>query len=341
MNREIASSSASTNKRHLPLYHIFALIAVAVWGLTFVSTKVLINTGLTPVQIFIIRFAVAYLCTLPFSHDRLWAANPRDELLLLFAGVTGGSLYFITENTALGLTYASNVALIIACAPIFTIILGTLILGDKLKPSVWIGSAIAFIGVGIVELHGSDEFGINPRGDLLTVVAALSWAAYCLLLKSLTSRYNDMFITRKVFAYGVITALIYYFFISLPSLLSTDAATSSLLISAPEAIEHIPNSASSTSAIEQSIISDSSFNIDLLLIIGNLAFLSIGASFLCYFLWNAVIRKLGPEKSSNYTYVVPLIAVIASTLILGETFTLAMGLGTLLIITGVILSTKR
>lgn len=184
------------------LYHAMALITVVVWGVTFVSTKVLITDGLDPAQIFVIRFAVAYLCTLLISHNRFRASNIKDELLMLVAGITGGSLYFISENTALSLTFAANVSLIICCAPILTMILGKILFNDLIKPMAWIGTIIAFTGVGIVVFNSSDKYGINPWGDVLTFVAALSWAVYCLLLKTLSRRYSNLFITRKVFGYG-------------------------------------------------------------------------------------------------------------------------------------------
>lgn len=98
------------------IYNVMALVTIMVWGITFVSTKILITYGLSPVEIFIIRFAIAYLCTLIFCHDRLWAKSIKDESLMLTAGITGGSLYFIVENTALSITFVSNVSLIICCA---------------------------------------------------------------------------------------------------------------------------------------------------------------------------------------------------------------------------------
>ena len=155
------------------LYNVMALIAVMVWGVTFVSTKVLITDGLDPAQIFIIRFAVAYLCTLLISHDIFLASNIKDEVLMLVTGITGGSLYFISENTALSLTFAANVSLIICCAPILTIILGKILFNDLIKSLAWIGTIIAFTGVGIVVFGSSENYGINPWGDILTFVAAL------------------------------------------------------------------------------------------------------------------------------------------------------------------------
>ena len=100
-------------------YHLAALFAVAVWGATFVSTKVLIANSLTPAEIFVLRFALAYVCILPFARGRLLAANLRDELLLAAAGLSGGSLYFLTENIALEYAPASNVSLIVCTAPVW------------------------------------------------------------------------------------------------------------------------------------------------------------------------------------------------------------------------------
>ena len=55
-------------------YHLAALFSVAVWGATFVSTKVLIANSLTPAEIFLLRFAMAYLC-IPVSYTHLLLAR--------------------------------------------------------------------------------------------------------------------------------------------------------------------------------------------------------------------------------------------------------------------------
>lgn len=58
---------------------------------------------------------------------------------------------------------------------------------------------MALIGVGLVVFNGSFILKINPLGDFLSLIAALMWAFYCLILKQLDSRYSTAFITRKVF----------------------------------------------------------------------------------------------------------------------------------------------
>lgn len=284
------------------LYNIIALFTVSVWGLTFISTKILISSGLTPTWIFITRFAIAYLCILTISHRKLWADSLKDELLMLAMGITGGSLYFISENTALRFTYASDVSLIICAAPILTMLLDAIAYGDRFSLKAIIGSMIAFCGVTTVILNGSLNLGLNPKGDLLTLLAAFLWAAYCLLLKKMNKRYPNLLITRKVFFYGFATALPVIFFEPIP---------------APEAAG------------------------TLLPVMLNLLFLGVVASFLCYIMWNNTVRILGPEKAANYIYFSPLITILASSAILREPVTLWMLLGGAAIIGGVYLSARQ
>lgn len=72
------------------LYHSIAILTVIIWGTTFVSTKILINTGLSPVEILLYRFVLAYFCILTIAHRRLWANCVKDEFLLFLSGLCGG-----------------------------------------------------------------------------------------------------------------------------------------------------------------------------------------------------------------------------------------------------------
>lgn len=287
--------------RKMLTYHLVALFTVAVWGATFVSTKVLISHGLTPTWIFIVRFAIAYLATLAVSHRRLWTRSVKDELCIMATGLTGGSLYFIAENTALRLTFASNVSLIICTTPVLTMMLGALICKKRISLRAIAGSLIALCGVTAVILNGSLKFGLNPAGDLLTLLAALLWATYCMLLQRMTRLYPNTFITRKVFFYGCTSALLFAAFEPRPVLPEADALGAVAL---------------------------------------NFLFLGLLASFVCYVLWNAAVKRLGPERAANYIYFSPLITIVASSLILGEPVSLWMLLGGLAIIGGVYLTAR-
>ncbi len=286
-------------KRYI-LYNLLALITVAIWGTTFVSTKILLACGLTPEWIFMLRFALAYICALIFSHNRLFANSLRDEAMLLLAGITGGSLYFITENSALGLTFASNVSLILCCAPIFTMMLGCLFFKDRVLPTAWVGSALAFVGVAVVIFNGVFNYHLSPLGDGLTLVAAFSWAVYCFLLKGLNAAYANMFINRKVFFYGLATAALW-------ALLSGSSHLDVTLLRS-EAV------------------------------IGNLLFLGFGASFMCYLMWNLALKRIGVEKTANYIYLVPIITIVTSAIIIGEPVSWCMIVGAAITVGGVFIS---
>ena len=70
-------------RNRILLFHLITATIVFIWGITFVSTKVLLNHGLNPIEIMFYRFVLAYICILCISHKKLWADNLKDELNLL------------------------------------------------------------------------------------------------------------------------------------------------------------------------------------------------------------------------------------------------------------------
>ena len=81
-------------------YHLIAILVVTIWGLTFISTKVLINHGLTPQEIFFYRFLIAYLGIWVISPKRLFTSNWKDELWLMAGGFFGGYREYSFRNHA-------------------------------------------------------------------------------------------------------------------------------------------------------------------------------------------------------------------------------------------------
>lgn len=75
--------------------------------------------------------------------------------------------------------------------------------------------------------------------------------------------------------------------------------------------------------------------------LGNLIFLGLGASALCFVTWNIAVKILGAVKTSIYIYLVPVITVVTSALILEEKVTLLSDIGTVLALTGLLLSEYR
>jgi drug/metabolite transporter (DMT)-like permease len=301
--------------KRLP-WHLLALVVVAIWGLTFVSTKTLISAGLDPAEIFVVRFSMAYLGILVFSlfsrHFRLFARSWQDELLFVFLGLTGGSFYFLAENTALAHTQASNVSFLVCSAPLFTALISLVyrrVRHDRFADAMerigsgWmlaLGTLLALGGMALMMFDGQ-RVQVSLRGDILALGAALCWALYSLFIGKITDEYGALFATRKVFFYGLLTIL--------PFLLGREFAPLELFMQP--------------------------------VVWGNLLFLGLCASLACFVAWNLVTARLGNITAVNYVYLNPVFTLISAMILLGERLTPAGAIGSALILLGVILAGRR
>ncbi len=284
-------------------YHIIAIVVVLIWGCTFVNSKVLLQHGLSPHEIFTLRFLFAYICIWFISPRKLLCNNWKDELLMVALGITGGSLYFITENMAVKIDYVNNVSFIVCTAPLLTTALALAFMKSvKANRYLILGAISAVMGVALVVFNGQFVLKLNPLGDILALSAALCWAFYSILMKYPSGKYSSIFITRKVFFYGLITVLPMY-------------------IVEPW---NFPLEGFKDPAVW-----------------GNLLFLGFIASFACFELWSLVIHKIGALPVSNYVYLNPVSTVVFSMLVLDEPMTWLAWLGSGLILLGVYLSNKK
>lgn len=294
------------------VYHLVAFLVIAIWGSTFVVTKLLLLASLSPAQIFTLRFIIAYVALLGIAAAmnvamgkpfRWFTKDWKDELLMVGLGLTGGSLYFLTENAAMNYTTTTNTALIVCLCPLFAALLISMFYKEeRLRGIQIVGSLLAAAGVAVVELNGRFVLHLSPKGDALAFAACLCWAGYSLLMIPACKRYDTLFITRKLFFYGLLTMIPYYIMYPewppLHTLLQPD-------------------------------------------ILLRLLFLGAIASTLCYYLWGWVIRKLGAVVATNYVYFNPVIAILCAWIVLNERITLWFLLGTALIIAGMYFADKR
>ena len=297
------------------LYHLLTLAVVAVWGVTFVSTKMLIGAGMHPAAIFFLRFVMAYagiwVLTLTKKKPvKIRSDSRKDEWMFVFLGISGGSLYFLTENTALAYTQATNVAFLVCVAPLFTALMTLAYkrmfrgrFADGLEdvrvgfPLIG-GTILAIAGMAMVIFDGT-RLQVSPKGDLLALGAAICWALYSLFMSQMTEHYGAVFATRKVFFYGLLTII--------PFLGQTGDSSSPAVLSQP-------------------------------VVYTNLLFLGLIASLACFIAWNRVMVKLGNVTATNYVYLNPVFTLITAMILLGERMTLVSGLGSTAILAGVLLS---
>ena len=325
-------------------YHLVAFIVVAIWGSTFVFTKLLLLSGLTPAQIFTLRFIIAYVLLLGWtvyrewkkgnhiSHlssltsrissfaSRLFCKSWRDELLMVALGVTGGSLYFLTENSSMNYTTTTNTSLIVSLSPLVaTFLISLFYQSQRLNRVQIVGTLMAALGVVIVVLNGHFVLHLSPLGDSLAFGAALCWGFYSLLMIPAGQRYDTAFITRKVFFYGLLSMIPYYMLRPEETWIFTSS------------VFQFFSSSDTTSILNF-------FNSPILL---NLLFLGCIASMGCFLAWNWVLKKLGAVVATNYVYFNPVTTILFAWAILSEQITVFFLLGTVLILQGMYLADRK
>ena len=283
--------------------HFYAIFTILVWGSCFVLTKEMLTTY-TAIQIIPLRMALAYV-TLWVLRPKTLKLPRKDELMFILIGVTGGSLYFFLQNTALSYTYAANVSILVALAPILTVILAQLFSrsGERLGKYVYIGAVIAIVGVVLVVLNGQLTFHLNPLGDLIALGAAFMWALYSILIKKYTEQYDNFLVTRRVMLWAFLT--------SVPLMLVTDGMPDLCpLFTTPR-------------------------------ILLSWLFLGVFGNAVCFAIWNVAFKRLGVVITNNYLYASPFVTLAAGYLILHEEITLMSIIGAVLITAGVIVALKK
>ena len=300
-----------------PRGHLAAIFTIFIWGVTFISIKVLLE-DFSPIEAMFYRQVVALaalgVIALPAVFRRKPAAQqaaPADlkavrqrELLFMAAGLTGVTLYFIFQNTALDYTQASNVGVLISVAPLFTALVSSVFLRtEKLGVGFFVGFGIAILGIVLISYTGSTTLQLNPLGDLLSLMAAGVWAFYSVSVRKLSEAgVPALRITQKAFFYGLLFLLpvlpLFGFRLGLERL----ADLSNIL---------------------------------------HILFLGLGASALCFITWNYAVSVLGPVRTSVYIYMTPVITIAASALLLDEQITPVSALGVALILVGLFVSERQ
>ncbi|OPF73216.1 DMT family transporter [Bacillus paralicheniformis] len=283
--------------------HLAAVITIIIWGTTFVSTKVLLE-DFAPVDILFYRFLIGLIVLIMVHPHVLTFRSWRQEALFAGAGLCGVTLYFLLENIALTLTYASNAGMIVAVIPMITAVLAHFFLSDeKLEPRFFIGFAAAFTGLALIFFNGQMMLKLNPLGDILAAASAFVWAAYAILMKKIsTFGYHTIQCTQRIFLYGLLFMVPALFLFDFRFDASPFASPANWL---------------------------------------NILFLGAGASALCFVTWNWSVGMLGAVKTSAYIYMVPVITIAASVVILQEKLTWVAFCGGALTLAGLYISESK
>lgn len=306
---------------------VLAAFSIFVWGITFVSTKYLLN-DFSSLEILFFRFIAAYV-GLWFLHPRFEKIERRDNILFFLAALSGVVLYQLSENISIHFTNASNVSVIVSICPLFTAIISQIFLKEK-HLSFWfiIGFVVSISGVALVCFNGKSELKFNPRGDLLALLAGLCWGFYSMLVSIINRRnYNRIASTRRIFFFAVLIMIPFSLMgwgLSLRGGQGAESGASDFICSLYFISDKAVNAARFSNLFNWI----------------NLLFLGIFASGLCFTTWNKACEIVGTVKVSCAIYLIPIVTIISAFFVLSEKITVLGTLGTAITIVGLFISEK-
>lgn len=234
---------------------------------------------------------------------RDWPAIRAHWRIMLFFGVTGGTLFGILQYVALNLTTALNVSVLNSLGPVFIVAAGALVFRDRLTWMQGLGIAVSLFGVLVIvaraELATLMSLSFNI-GDLLVVLNQAMWAFYSILLR----KKPDIHWLSFMFVLAAISTVT-----TLPLAVAEYAAGAKLHADWITA--------------------------------GAFLFVGIFPSMLAFAAWNGGVSRIGANRAGPFLHLIPLYSALLATLLLGERLMAFHALGFGLIIAGVWLAARR
>jgi drug/metabolite transporter (DMT)-like permease len=259
---------------------------ILIWGSNFSIVKVALR-DFPEIPFNAMRMVVAtivYLAMLRLTRDdeRPRTAITRgDWIQLLLLGIVGTFLYQFCFVGSVRRTSVANGSLIIGTSPIVIALMSALAGHERIRLLRWVGVIIAMLGLYFVVGHGANFSGQTVRGDLLMMAGVLCWATYSVASQPILRRHSPLVVIALTFSMG---GTMYVLFMT-PVLWQFDW--------------------SSVSGFSWFLMISS-------------AVLALNLS---YWIWYTGLKKLGGSRTSMYSYLTPVVAMIVAAIWIGEPIT--------------------
>src|SRR5688572_9485606 len=256
---------------------------IVIWGTNFSLVKVALR-DFPEIPFNAMRMIVGttvFLAAIWFTHDR---AKPRplltrtDWIQLFFLGMVGTFLYQLCFVAAVRRTSVGNGSLIIGLSPIVISLMSAVVGHERIRPLRWLGVFMALLGLYFVVGHGVDFSDATLRGDLLMLGGVICWATYSVASQPILKRHSPLVVIALTFSIGAAC----YVLVMTPTLFDVDWAA--------------------VSGFSWFLMFSS-------------AFLALNLS---YWIWYTGLKRLGGSRTSMYSYLTPIVAMIVAAMWLGE-----------------------
>jgi drug/metabolite transporter (DMT)-like permease len=273
---------AGDHRAHSASTDVGLLALTVIWGVNFTVIKAALET-LEPMAFNALRFPIAsavLLLALRLRGGIPWPER-RDLVPVLALGLLGNVAYQLLFIIGIDLTFAGNASLMLATTPVWTLMLSKAIGAEHHGPVVWVGVIGTLLGATMVVVGGGSHVGLSrplPAGDLLTLLAAITWAGYTVGGRNLTRHYGALAVTSWTLWIGTFGLVI----LGIPSLTRTNLSQ----------------------------ISPATW-----VAVG---YAGVFAIAIAYLLWYHGVKVLGPSRTAVYSNLIPVVALVTAAVWLRE-----------------------
>ena len=262
---------------------LLLLLMVLIWGSNFSIVKVALR-DFPEIAFNAMRMLVGSLVFLATIRLARNDAAPRpaltrtDWIQLTLLGAIGGYLYQLCFVAGVGRTSVGNSSLIIGMSPVVISVMSSLAGHERIAPVRWAGVGLALFGLYLIVGHGLDLSGARWRGDALMLAAVFCWSWFSVASQPILKRHSPLVVIGLAFSIG--GAL--YLTTLMPILVRTDWRAVS--------------------------------GFSWMLMLAS-AVLSLNLS---YWIWYTGLKKLGGSRTSVYSYLMPIVAMVVAALWIGN-----------------------
>lgn len=275
------------------------LAAVVLWGLAPVATRALVAEA-APLPVLVLRQLLAACVLLPWALPMLRRIDSRALGRLVIAGLLVMVGYNLPVMVGLQWLPASTAGLLLAIEPLWVLLIGRVVLAERLTFRIWSGSVISLVGVAALAgpaalspVNGSRTLA----GAVLVILGTAAFGGYTIVLRPLSAAFGAVSATAASTVAGALPYLLLAGTVHPASLTKLSAAAWSELL-----------------------------------------FLAVGSGAIGMLLWNRAVLGGGSASVSRLLYLVPVVSVLGAIPILGEKPSPAMLAGGAFIILGVLIT---
>lgn len=299
------------SQRLTPSALAFLIIAPLMWSGNAVVGR-MVAPLVSPMTLNLLRWAIAFVLLLPLAGGALRPSSPlwtqwrRFAFLSLFSIGGYNALLYLALNTSTPI----NVTLVGASTPVWVLLIGKIFFGVPVSPRQLLGATLSIGGVMLVLSRGQWDLLLGMHlvvGDLYVLLASMAWAYYSWMLAHPTPESAGLRAHWATFLLGQVTF----------GLLWSAAFTGAEWALTPAHIDWgWP-------------------------FITALAFIAIGPAVIAYGAWGAGVARAGPAVAGFFINLTPLFTALLSAAFLGEAPQAFHALAFILIVSGIVLSSRR